>query len=160
MSKIATGGCTCSAVRYRMNRPPLLVHCCHCSWCQRETGTAFALNALVETDAIDLLGVAPEMVLTPSMSGRGQKIMRCAACRVAVWSHYANLDTKLAFVRVGTLDQPAICPPGVHIFTASKQSWVILSADTPQYEAFYSADDWAQLYSVAAMTRLSVLRAA
>lgn len=152
------GGCTCGAVRYRINRSPLLVHCCHCSWCQRETGTAFALNALVETGAIALLGAAPEVVLTPSLSGKGQKIMRCTTCRVAVWSHYASLDTKLAFVRVGTLDQPALCPPGVHIFTASKQPWVTLSADTSRYEAFYTPDDWAHLYGADSMARLSTLR--
>lgn len=86
----AEGGCDCRAVRYRMESAPLFVHCCHCRWCQRESGSAFALNAMIEADRVTSLGIAPELVNTPSASGQGQVIARCPACRVAVWSHYAG----------------------------------------------------------------------
>jgi len=120
------GGCTCGAVRYRMQGPPLIVHCCHCSWCQRETGSAFALNAYVEADHVTLTKGTPELVTTPSASGKGQKIARCPACRVAVWSHYAGAGERVAFVRVGTLDEPGRLAPDSHIYTATKQPWVVI----------------------------------
>lgn len=131
------GGCTCRAVRYRVLTSPLFVHCCHCTWCQRETGAAFALNALIEADRIGLLLGAPEIVLTPSFSGRGQKISRCPQCRVAVWSNYAGAGDRVHFVRVGTLDRPDLLPPDIHIYTASRQPWIVLPADIPAVEGFY-----------------------
>jgi hypothetical protein len=117
---------------------PLFVHCCHCTWCQRETGSAFVLNAMIETDRVKLLSGTPEMVTTPSNSGKGQKIMRCPTCRVALWSHYSGAGLKVAFVRVGTLDDPNRCPPDVHIFTSTKQKWVKLSDDAPVMKGYYS----------------------
>ena len=54
-SSFADGGCTCRFVRFRMTKKPLFVHCCHCRWCQRETGASFALNALIEADHVQLL---------------------------------------------------------------------------------------------------------
>lgn len=131
------GGCTCRAVRYRMETAPLFVHCCHCRWCQRESGAAFALNAMIETDRVSVLQGEPEVVLTPSESGRGQKIVRCPHCRVALWSHYAGAGDAVRFVRVGTLDQPDWLPPDIHIFTASKQPWVVLPPGTPAVEEYY-----------------------
>lgn len=135
------GGCTCRAVRYRMMTKPLFVHCCHCTWCQRETGSAFALNAMIETDRVKILSGTPEMVLTPSNSGKGQKIMRCPKCRVAVWSHYPGAGPKVAFVRVGTLDNPNVCPPDIHIFTSTKQKWVVLPKDALVVKQYYKMSE-------------------
>lgn len=135
------GGCTCRDVRYRMIGRPLFVHCCHCRWCQRETGASFALNAMIEADRVELLTGAPEIVLTVSNSGKGQKIVRCPTCRVALWSHYAGSGDKFSFVRVGTLDEPDRLPPDVHIFTASKQPWVVIPPDAPAYEIFYKREE-------------------
>jgi len=131
------GRCTCGAVRYRMTSAPLFVHCCHCRWCQRETGASFALNALIEADRVVLLEGEPERVDTPSNSGLGQKIARCPACRIALWSNYAGAGDAVRFVRVGTLDEPDRLPPDIHIFTASKQPWVVLAAGTPAVEEYY-----------------------
>ena len=100
------GGCTCGEVRYRLIRSPIIVHCCHCRWCQRETGTAFALNAMIESHCVELLKGKPERVDTPSNSGKGQDIIRCPSCHIAVWSHYAGAGDLPSFVRVGTLDKP------------------------------------------------------
>jgi hypothetical protein len=133
----ADGGCDCRAVRYRLTSRPLIVHCCHCRWCQRETGSAFALNALIEADRVVLLAGTPRVVLTPSNSGRGQKISRCPECSIALWSNYAGAGDAIRFVRVGTLDDPDLCPPGVHIFTASKQPWVILPPGAPAFREYY-----------------------
>jgi hypothetical protein len=135
------GGCDCRAVRYRMDTAPLFVHCCHCRWCQRETGSAFALNAMIEADRVSHLGVEPELIDTPSESGKGQKVARCPRCKVALWSHYAGAGPFVKFVRVGTLDQPDRLPPDIHIFTASKQPWVVLPPGTPAVPEYYRRDE-------------------
>ena len=132
-----SGGCDCGLVRYRLASRPLFVHCCHCRWCQRESGSAFALNALIETERVEMLGAEPELVVTPSASGKGQRIARCPRCRIAVWSHYAGAGPAFAFVRVGTLDEPDRLPPDIHIFTASRQPWVLLPPGTPAVPEYY-----------------------
>ena len=134
------GGCDCREVRYRMTSAPLFVHCCHCRWCQRETGASFALNAMIESDRVTLLAGEPDIVDTPSASGLGQKIARCPRCRIALWSHYAGAGPLLKFVRVGTLDSPDHLPPDIHIFTESKQPWVVLSPDIPAVPEYYDRD--------------------
>jgi hypothetical protein len=131
------GGCGCGAVRYRMSANPMFVHCCHCHWCQRETGTAFALNALIEADRVTMLQGEPEPVMTPSNSGKGQKIWRCPECRVALWSNYAGMGDLVNFVRVGTLDQADRLPPEIHIFTSSKQPWVVIPAEHAAVDEYY-----------------------
>jgi len=133
----AEGGCTCRAVRYRMSDRPLIVHCCHCRWCQRETGSAFVLNALIESTRLQLVAGRPELVATPSNSGKGQRIARCPDCRIAVWSHYAGLGDVMSFVRVGTFDEPDRFPPDVHIYTQSKQPWVVLPAGARAFSEYY-----------------------
>ena len=150
------GGCTCRALRYRMRSRPLFVHCCHCRWCQRETGTAFALNAMIESDRVALLHGEVEIVDTPSNSGKGQKIARCPTCRIAVWSHYAGGGDAVRFVRVGTLDEPDRLPPDVHIFTASKQPWVVLAGGTPAVAEYYKA---AELWPKESLERRAALLA-
>jgi hypothetical protein len=152
----AEGGCACGGVQYRMISKPLFVHCCHCRWCQRETGAAFAVNAMIETDRVDVLKGAPQAVPTPSQSGRGQTIMRCPDCQVALWSHYAGAGDKVNFIRVGTLDESDLAPPDVHIFTASKQSWVVIPEGAAVYEAYY---DWRKAWPKEAQARRMALKA-
>ena len=120
----------------------MFVHCCHCRWCQRETGAAFALNAMIEADRVETRAGSPEIVLTPTLSGKGQKIARCPTCRVALWSNYAGAGDKVRFVRVGTLDDPDALPPDIHIFTASKQPWVRLPPETPAVPEYYDRDQF------------------
>jgi len=145
------GGCDCGRVRYRMQTAPLIVHCCHCRWCQRESGAAFALNALLEAERLVHLKEEPEIIDTPSASGRGQRIARCPACRLALWSHYAGAGPIIRFIRVGTLDTPEVLQPDIHIFTASKQPWVVLpdgARAVPEYyeiERQWSPDSLAPL---------------
>jgi hypothetical protein len=132
------GGCACGAVRYRLESAPMFVHCCHCRDCQRQTGSAFALNALIETDRVAVLAGEPQAVAVPTDGGRPHRIFRCAACQTALWSEYGGV-AKLRFVRVGTLDDPAAIPPDVHIYTRSKQPWVTLPPDVPAFEAYYDS---------------------
>ncbi|XHS78902.1 GFA family protein [Burkholderiaceae bacterium UC74_6] len=134
------GGCDCGQVRYRLSSRPLFVHCCHCRWCQRESGSAFAINAMIEAERLQLLGGAPELIDTPSESGKGQLIARCPHCRIALWSHYSGNGRHVAFVRVGTLDDPDALPPDIHIFTRSKQAWVILPPAVPAVEVYYDRE--------------------
>src|SRR3979490_563762 len=119
----AQGGCTCRAVRFSLTSRPLIVHCCHCRWCQRETGAAFALNAVIEADRVVLLEGSPEVVMTPRNSGKGQKIARCPVCRVALWSTTAGGGDALHFVHVAPLDYSDPLQADIHIYTESKQPW-------------------------------------
>jgi hypothetical protein len=152
----AAGGCPCRFVRYRLTAPPLIVHCCHCRWCQRETGAAFALNAMIEADRVQILEGEVDIVMTPTLSGRGQKISRCPKCRIAIWSNYSGAGDAVRFVRVGTLDEPDRLPPDVHIFTASKQPWVLLPADKPAFAQYYKASEhWPE----ASLARYAQLKA-
>lgn len=137
----AKGGCTCGEVRIALQRAPMFVHCCHCTWCQRETGSAFVVNALIESAELQLLRGAPERVDTPSASGKGQVICRCPTCRVALWSHYGGAGDAVAFVRVGVLDRPALCPPDIHIYAASRLPWVRHDDRVPVMEGFYRYRD-------------------
>ena len=132
----------CRSMRYSLASAPMIVHCCHCRWCQRETGSAFVLNALIETERVLLAEGDVDVIETPSNSGKGQKIARCPRCKVAVWSHYAGAGAAIRFVRVGTLDEPDRFGPDIHIFTASKQPWVVLSPDVPAVDEYYDRETY------------------
>ena len=131
------GHCACKGVSYEMRAEPLIVHCCHCTWCQRETGSAFVLNAVIEARHVAAVEGAPDIIETPSESGMGQRISRCPTCKVALWSVYSGMGEKFRFVRVGTLENAARFPPDVHIFTSTKLSWVQLSQDVPIFQEYY-----------------------
>ena len=130
------GGCACGQVRFSLKSRPMFVHCCHCLDCQRQTGSAFVLNALIETDRIELLAGAPSPVPVPTDSGGPHDVYRCPTCQTAVWSDYGRRPG-LRFVRVGTLDTPSAVAPDVHIFTRSKQPWVGLPAEVPAFAIYY-----------------------
>jgi hypothetical protein len=135
----ADGGCACGQVRFRLASRPLFVNGCHCRWCQRESGSAFAINALIEADRVKVLKGAPARIKTPSNSGLGQIVLRCPDCQVALWSHYSGAGERVAFVRVGALDDPDRLPPDIHIFTQSKQPWVVLPEGVPAVPEYYDS---------------------
>lgn len=138
---IHEGGCACGHVRFKMESRPLVVHCCHCSFCQRQNGSAFAVNALIEADRVQLLQGDVVDIEVPSPSGANQRISRCPKCQVAVWSNYlvmgGGIGELVRFIRVGTLDDPSKVPPDVHIYTSSKQPWVVVPPDALAVEEYY-----------------------
>jgi hypothetical protein len=138
METSLTGGCACGAVRFRLESPPMFVHCCHCKDCQRQTGSAFVLNALIETDRVTILQGEIARSPMPTESGRPHGIDRCKVCGTAVWSEYGGI-AKLRFVRVGTLDDPTTVTPNVHIYVRSKLPWVTLPEGVPTFEGYYDS---------------------
>ncbi len=138
MNSTLDGGCACGGLRYRLATKPMFVHCCHCRDCQRQTGSAFVLNALIETARVETLAGETVGIEVPTDSGRPHVIHRCDACKTAVWSHYGGVRA-LSFVRVGTLDEPSEFPPDVHIYTRSKLPWIALPADVPAFPAYYDS---------------------
>ena len=133
------GGCACGAVRYRLTSEPMFVHCCHCLNCQRQTGSAFVINLLIEADRVQLLSGEPVPVDAPRDDGSAQRIYRCPACGVAVFSEYGRPEVR--FVRGGTLDEPSSVAPDVHIFTRSKLPWVALPPSVPAFEVYYHRNE-------------------
>jgi hypothetical protein len=146
------GRCSCGAVRYRLLSEPLIVHCCHCLDCQRQAGSAFVVNVILEADRVELLSGEPRAVEVPREGRAPQRILRCPSCEVAVFSEYGG--PALRFVRGGTLDDPSELPPDVHIYTRSKQPWVALPASVPAFEEFYALDE---VWSAASLERLDAL---
>ena len=153
MSVSREGGCSCGAVRYRLTSDPLFVHCCYCLNCQRQTGSAFAINVLVEADRVELLAGEPQAVPVPRSGSKKQRIFRCPTCQVAVFSTYTRATVR--FVRAGTLDDPSSIEPDVHIYTRSKLPWVELPESTPSFRAYYDTE---KLWPAASLERLAALR--
>src|SRR5215471_16885125 len=155
MSAAREGGCACGAVRYRLASDPLFVHCCHCLNCQRQTGSAFVVNLLIETDRVEVLAGDPQPVDAPRDDGSAQRIFRCPSCLVAVFSEYGHPGFK--FVRGGTLDDPSGVVPDVHIFTRSKVGWVELPDSAPAFDVYY---DSKALWPAASLERRAAVLAA
>jgi hypothetical protein len=149
MSEQREGGCACGAVRYRLTSAPMFVHCCHCRDCQRQTGSAFVLNALIEADRVSVVSGDLASVAMPTDSGRPHRVFRCALCQTALWSEYGGVAA-LRFVRVGTLDDPASLAPDVHIYVRSKLPWVALPEAVPAFDAYY---DSRKLWPAASLER-------
>jgi hypothetical protein len=154
MSVTCEGGCTCGEVRYRLTSDPLFVHCCHCLNCQRQTGSAFVINVLIETDRVELLAGDPQPVPVPRSGGKKQKIWRCPTCQIALYSQYTRASVR--FVRAGTLDDPASVAPDVHIFTRSKVPWVEIPEGVPAFNVYYDTN---KLWPPASLERLNALMA-
>jgi hypothetical protein len=154
MSVPREGGCACGAVRYRLASDPLFTHCCHCLNCQRQTGSAFVINLLIETDRVEMLAGDPQPVEVPRDDGSKQIIFRCPTCQVAVFSQYTRAEVR--FVRGGTLDHPSSVAPDVHIFTRSKLPWITLPDSAPAFEVYY---DSKALWPAASLERLEAIMA-
>jgi hypothetical protein len=149
MDDLLDGSCSCGAVRYRLASEPLFTHCCHCLNCQRQTGSAFVINLLIEADRVELLAGEPKPVDVPRDDGSAQRIYRCPACEVALYSEYGRPE--ILFVRGGTLAEPSRVRPDVHIYTRSKLPWVTLPESAPAFEGYY---DSKQLWPAASLERL------
>jgi hypothetical protein len=134
-AKKLRGGCACGQVRYKLLDEPIRVHCCHCTDCQRQTGSAFVLNAIIETSAIKILRGKLQAVPVPRAFG-AHDIYRCPKCKVALWSDYGH-RSQIRFVRVGTLDDPSAIEPDIHIYTETKVPWLKLPKGKPAFRRYY-----------------------
>ena len=151
---VREGGCSCGAVRYRLNGDPLFVHCCHCLSCQRQTGSAFVINILIEAERVEITAGEPRSVEVPRDDGSVQEIFHCPDCQVAVYSRYGHRG--IYFLRAGTLDDPASVSPDVHIFVRSKLPWVALPENVPSFDVYYDSDG---LWPAASLERVRALEA-
>lgn len=151
------GGCACGALRYRLEREPMFVHCCHCTRCQRETGGPFAHHAMIEFTAMTLLQGEPEFVKVPTDSGNVHWVARCRGCRTAVWNEHGSRRAITRYLRVGTLDDPARCPPQAHIFVRSRQPWLTLAPGLPAFRTYYDA---AKVWPADSLARYAAAKAA
>jgi len=131
------GRCSCGEVAYRLTEAPLVVHACHCTWCQRESGSAFALNGMIESRFIEVTKGTPVARELPSASGKGQRVMACPSCGVALWGHYHGAGLAFAYVKMGTLAATAGVVPDVHVYTSTKQDWVVIPEGMPAFDSFY-----------------------
>lgn len=138
------GRCACGHIHYSLQDAPLFVHACHCTCCQTESGSAFALNGIIEAHRVTLHRGRPQEVLTPTPSGNGQIFARCPICRIALWSIYSGAGPRFFFVRLGTLDDTSGLRPDIHIYTSTKQPWLDLSgADVPVMAEYYRrSEQW------------------
>ena len=153
MASGSEGGCACGTVRYALTGEPLVVHCCHCRNCQRQTGSAFVVNLLIEADRVELLAGEPQAVDAPRDDGSTQRIHRCPECQVAVFSEYGWPE--VLFVWAGTLDDPSAATPDVHIYTRSKVPWLTLPESAHAYDAYY---DSREVWSPASLERLQAVK--
>ena len=149
-----SGHCTCKNMTFHFTADPMFINCCHCTWCQRETGSSYVINAVIETDRLVLDSGKTELIQTPSASGKGQKVHRCPTCKIALWSHYPGGGDKLSFVRVSTLKNARTLAPQAHIFTSTKQEWVSLSGSIPIFKDYYDRNS---LWPKASLERLDIL---
>ena len=135
------GGCDCGAVRFRLEAEPIVVNCCHCRACQRQSGSAFAINVIVETDQVTILSGDPIRFAHETGSGAGQSNLRCDACGTSLASVYHAAGETLRFLRGGAFDDSTAVVPDVHIFTAEKVDWVAIPEGMRSYEGFYPGRD-------------------
>ena len=135
------GGCGCGTVRYRLLAEPIFTNNCFCRLCQRQTGTASAVNAFIETDQLEHL--AGDLTAHELLTGSGgvQTVLRCKQCGTPLWSHYPRLGNIGSAIRVGTLDNPSAVTPDAAIFVSEKPSWASLPHGVPAFDATYKPAD-------------------
>jgi hypothetical protein len=148
--KTYEGGCECGAVRYRMTDDPIFVNCCHCRQCQKITGSAFAINGMIEADRLEILEGENKLA-----SDGGQA--RCSSCDTFLWGSHRMFGDSIRFVRLGTLDQAEQLTPDAHFYIRSKHSWVTIPDEIPAFETLPGSDD-PPLMSAAAAARLDAAR--
>jgi hypothetical protein len=132
--KSLEGGCECGSIRYRMTAQPTFVNCCHCRQCQKLSGSAFALNAMIERDCVEVVQGADELLVHEGAA-------RCPRCNVLLWATHRFFGDGIRFVRVGTLDEGERLSPDTHFFTRSKHPWVTIPAGVRAFETLPTESD-------------------
>lgn len=113
-----TGGCPCGAVRYAISAFPLFLYACHCTDCQRQSGSAFALNMPVATEAFRVVAGTPTGWRRLAPSGATVVSWFCGDCGGRINGERIGRP-ELTVVRAGTLDDTSWLSPGAHFYTRS-----------------------------------------
>lgn len=127
-----TGGCQCGGLRYEVRAEPLSVYVCHCTECQRQSGSAFAMSAVVPRPALVYLSGRPKRCSRKADSGNTIDGDFCPDCGVRL-AHYPSANDKVAILKPGTLDDTRWLVPVGHIWTRSAQAWVTIPDDTVRF---------------------------
>jgi len=130
LSTPLTGGCKCGKVRFRLESAPIITHCCHCRGCQKQSGSAFRINVMIETDRLAILEGEPR----PFQGDDGQNEMQCPSCEFCIWAYHRHFGDAIAFIGVGVLDEGERLPPEAHFFIRSKHPWIVLPPDIPAFQ--------------------------
>ena len=117
---------------------PIFVNNCHCSQCQKQTGSTSVVNMFYEAEYLTQLSGDTSRHVVKAGSGGDHVIVRCAQCGTAMWSHYPRLGEFAAGIRAGTLDDPASVTPDAAIYVSERMPWVTLPEGIPAFETQYS----------------------
>jgi hypothetical protein len=134
-----SGGCACGQVRYKVVGEPLFTHACHCSDCQRTTGSAFVLHTVIAKDDLEIEGETKATTL-PTGSGAGYDPHFCINCGTYIWCKYHFSAKGVIVIRSGTLDDTTLVEPQAHVFTRYKLPWMTLPTDVPVFEEFFDRE--------------------
>jgi hypothetical protein len=126
------GGCLCGAIRYRITAEPITVYACHCTDCQRRTGSALALSMLLPLAAIEVTAGEPAAYSASLPDGRVKRGRMCAGCCCRLWGEPPKRPG-IAVLQAGTLDNTSWVRPAAHVCARSAQSWFVFPADVPVY---------------------------
>jgi hypothetical protein len=138
------GACACGEIQFRLTGAPIVTHACHCTQCQRETGSAFAVNLMIEADRLVVDAGAPERT--------GDDVAACPRCQTRLWAYHRMFGEKAVFVKAGVLSRGRA--PDVHCFTSTKQPWLPLPEGVPAYAENY---DFEAVLSAEARSRAQAL---
>jgi hypothetical protein len=128
VKQVLQGGCLCGALRYESSDPPVDTGYCHCSLCRRSTGAPVLAWASVPVTSFSYVRGAPAIYAS---STRGQREF-CAHCGTQI-CYRQTRDTQTVDINVGSLDDPALCPPQVHIYDADRIAWFETADVLPRY---------------------------
>jgi hypothetical protein len=128
-----TGGCQCGNIRYEVVGAPKQLLACHCTDCQRQSGSAFGMTLVVNEADFRLTQGEPKTFASTSAAGRAKLGAFCPDCGTRIY-HKPEWRKGTVSVKPGTLDDTRWLRPNMHIWTNSKQTWVIIPEDVKAYE--------------------------
>ncbi len=138
MSSVRTGGCHCGSVAYSVSADPELTFFCHCSDCQKTTGSPFSVELMLPEDGFDCEGDLTTYTVKGDSGGDVHR-HHCAKCGSGIYLECAS-DPGFVFLKAGTLDDAASVSPEMHIFTSARQPWLKIDDGLPQFEKMPPAD--------------------
>jgi len=127
------GGCACGDIRYRLLDDPLEVHACHCTDCQRLTGSAFVLSMSIQRSSLERLRGEPARFDFENPEGIRKRNYLCPRCGSRLWGEPARFP-EIFSLRPSTLDDASWWEPTAHIWLASAQPWVSIPESVLRYD--------------------------